>query len=179
MPIVRSKKPADIQAINTASVIASFLEKADYADVKTVEGNVTLREFVAAMLSYYPWWIIFLYRIRAVFVKMLGMKQDKAPDRLPRLNPEDVSMKPGELAAFFTLRLAKDDQYWIAETPEDKHLRAYLGVIVEPINENLRRFHVVTIVHYKHWTGPVYFNTIRPFHHLVVSCMARAGAGCK
>ena len=33
----------------------------------------------------------------------------------------------------------------------------------------------LTVVHYKHWTGPVYFNVIRPFHHLVVRQMARAG----
>jgi hypothetical protein len=35
---------------------------------------------------------------------------------------------------------------------------------------------VVTIVHYKHWTGRLYFNVIRPVHHFVVSGMARAGA---
>ncbi|MCP5103876.1 MAG: DUF2867 domain-containing protein, partial [bacterium] len=34
--------------------------------------------------------------------------------------------------------------------------------------------HVVTIVHYKHWTGPVYFNLIRPFHHLVIRRMMKA-----
>jgi hypothetical protein len=36
---------------------------------------------------------------------------------------------------------------------------------------------IKVVVHYKHWTGPVYFNLIRPFHHLVVSRMARAGLG--
>jgi hypothetical protein len=39
-----------------------------------------------------------------------------------------------------------------------------------------RRFHVVTIVHYNNLAGPVYFNVIRPFHHLVVKQMARRGA---
>lgn len=38
-------------------------------------------------------------------------------------------------------------------------------------NTTLRRF--ITTVYYKHWTGPVYFNLIRPFHHLVVSRMAQ------
>ena len=37
------------------------------------------------------------------------------------------------------------------------------------------RFYIMTVVHYKHWTGPVYFNMIRPFHHLVVRRMALAG----
>ncbi|NQY75258.1 MAG: DUF2867 domain-containing protein [Candidatus Margulisbacteria bacterium] len=26
-----------------------------------------------------------------------------------------------------------------------------------------------------HWTGPIYFNLIRPIHHLVVTKMAKAG----
>jgi hypothetical protein len=37
------------------------------------------------------------------------------------------------------------------------------------------RFRVVTIVHYRHWTGRLYFNLIRPFHHWVVTGMARSG----
>jgi len=45
------------------------------------------------------------------------------------------------------------------------------------VANGLIRYYIVTIVHYLHWTGPVYFNLIRPFHHLVVARMARAGAG--
>ncbi|UCD31297.1 MAG: DUF2867 domain-containing protein [Desulfobacterales bacterium] len=37
------------------------------------------------------------------------------------------------------------------------------------------RFYVMTTVFYKHWTGQVYFNLIRPFHHLVVARMAKSG----
>jgi len=28
-------------------------------------------------------------------------------------------------------------------------------------------------VHYRSWAGPVYFNTIRPFHHIVVGSMMK------
>jgi hypothetical protein len=156
--------------------ITALLKGADHVDVKIVEGHASLREFIAAMLSYYPWWIVSLYYVRAVFVRLLGMRQPGRPDELPRLKPEDISMTAGEHAAFFIVHLAREEEYWIAETPEDKHLQAHFGIVVEPVNHNLNRFHVVTIVHYKHWTGPVYFNTIRPFHHLVVRRMARAGA---
>jgi hypothetical protein len=48
-------------------------------------------------------------------------------------------------------------------------------VVVEPLTMG-NRFLVVTIVHYRHWTGPVYFNVIRPFHHIVVWQMMKAGA---
>jgi hypothetical protein len=50
--------------------------------------------------------------------------------------------------------------------------------VAEPLANDLIRYYIVTIVHYLHWTGPVYFNLIRPFHHLVVARMARAGARC-
>ena len=59
---------------------------------------------------------------------------------------------------------------------DDKHLRAALGVVQEPAAEGRRRLRVFTIVHYKNWAGPLYFNLIRPFHHMVVTAMMRAGA---
>jgi hypothetical protein len=159
--------------------IAQLIKGSDYIDVKTVEGQTSLRQFIAAMLSYYPWWILFLYRIRAILVKLLGLYRHPAPETLPELTPEDVSFVAGASVTFFTVRKAKLKHYWIGQTPEDKHLRAYFCVAVEPMKDNRKRFHVATIVYYKHWTGPVYFNLIRPFHHLVVGRMMQAGIHSK
>ena len=164
-----------MKLIDDIAEMAPLFERSDVVDIKTVEGLTPLRQFIASMLSYYPWWIVLLYRIRTVLVKLLGLAEHQAPEVLPNLQAEDVSFVAGNPVTFFTVRLAKEGQYWVGETPEDKHLRAYFGVVVEPLAQNRRRFHVITIVHYKHWTGPVYFNLIRPFHHLVVSRMARAG----
>ncbi len=155
--------------------MAPLFERSDYVDIKTVEGHTQLREFIAAMLSYYPWWVVLLYRIRTFLVKILGLVEHEAPEALPDLQAENVSFVAGDEVTFFTVRLAKEERYWISETPEDKHLKAYFAVIVDPLAEDRKCFHVVTIVHYKHWTGPVYFNLIRPFHHLVVRQMMRAG----
>lgn len=159
--------------------IAPLFEGSNYIDIKTIEGKTSLRRFVASMLSYYPWWIVLLYRIRSALVKILGLVAHEAPEVLPSLQPDDVSFVVGDVVTFFTVRLAKEEHYWVSETPQDKHLKAFLGVVVEPIAENRKRFHVATIVHYKHWTGPLYFNLIRPFHHLVVSRMMRAGLTCR
>lgn len=155
--------------------MAPLFEGSDYVDIKTVEGRPQLGEFIAAMLSYYPWWVVLLYRIRAFLVKILGLVEHEAPEVLPDLQAEDVSFVAGDEVTFFTVRFATEEQYWISETPEDTHLRAYFAIVVEPLVEDRKCFHVVTIVHYKHWTGPVYFNLIRPFHHLVVRQMMRAG----
>ncbi len=164
-----------MNTIDQIPQIAQLMEGSDYIDVKTITAQISLRQFIASMLSYYPWWIVFLYRIRAILVKLLGLYKQPVPEALPKLGPQNVSFVAGEAVSFFTVRLAEEKHYWIGETPEDKHLSAYFGVVVEPIGAHRKRFHVVTIVHYKHWTGPVYFNFIRPFHHLVVGRMMRAG----
>lgn len=155
--------------------LKTVLRNADHVDVKTVQGRVNLSGFIAAMLTYSPVWLAFFYRIRKVFVLLLGMQQDEDPEILKPLNAADISFQPGETASFFTVRYAEKDRYWIAETPDDKHLRAFFGIFRQRVNQQENRFHVMTVVHYKHWTGPVYFNVIRPFHHLVVKLMALAG----
>ena len=132
---------------------------------------MSLREFIAGMISYSPGWVKFLYGVRWFFVRLLGMKQEGLPQELT-MQPEDVSFVTGEPAAFFSVKMAQEDKYWFAGITES-HLTAHLGVVVEPGQPNC--FHVLTIVHYNRWTGPVYFNVIRPFHHLVVGQMMKAG----
>ncbi len=152
-----------------------FIQNADHTDIKTIDGSVTLRHFISAMLSHCPWWILFLYRIRSFLVGILGLVKHEKPDVLPSIRPEDLSFTPGENASFFIVKIAKENVYWISETPEDKHLKAFFGVVAETISDKTTRFHVFTSVKYIHWTGPIYFNIIRPFHHLVVSSMMRYG----
>jgi hypothetical protein len=153
-----------------------YFQNADHVDVKTIESDVDLRCFISGMLSYYPWWMVSLYRIREILVGILGLVRHEKPETLPSINPEALSFKPGEKASFFIVRDAKEDMYWISETPEDKHLAALFGVLSDKLSQNRTRYHVVTSVKYLHWTGPVYFNLIRPFHHMVVWSMMKAGA---
>ncbi|WP_420632146.1 DUF2867 domain-containing protein [Candidatus Leptofilum sp.] len=152
--------------------LPELMETADHIDIKTISGDVSMRQFIAEMLSYYPDWIKFLYRIRWFFVRLLGMKQEGIPQNMV-MQPENVSFVPGDPAAFFKVQMAEEDRYWfVAET--ESHLTAHLGVIMEPGHDE-NRFHVLTLVHYHRWTGPVYFNVIRPFHHIVVRQMMKAG----
>jgi hypothetical protein len=100
------------------------------------------------------------------------------PDSQPQ--PQDISFTPGDAISFFEVKAAAEDHYYIAGSTES-HLTAHLAVVREGVAnpENIEspksRFYVITIVHYHRWTGPVYFNVIRPFHHLVVSQMGKAG----
>lgn len=165
--------------IHTHQALTAFFNDVDVTDVKTIEAEVSLRSFIAGMLSYYPWWIVMLYRVREVLVRTLGLVRHEMPEESPVIAPENLAFEPGRNATFFIVHTAREDTYWVAETPPDKHLKAYFGVAAEPLGGGRTRFHVFTTVEFLHWTGPVYYNLIRPFHHLVVSAMMRAGSGRK
>jgi hypothetical protein len=161
-----------VTAVQELTAIAPLLADADHIDVKTIESDLSLSAFIAGLLSYQPAWMTFLYRLRWAFVRLLGMKQQGVP-RPTRMNPADVPWQSGEAAYFFKVVATAPGQYWFAEAAE-AHLTAKLGVVAELLTADRNRFHVVTVVHYNKWTGAVYFNVIRPFHHLVVSSMMKA-----
>ncbi len=101
--------------------LAPVLEGADHIDVKIVTGAVDLRAFLAASLGYQPGWVVGLYRVRAVFVRALGLRQERM-SRRPRLTPGTVPMRPGERVGSFTVRLAAEGRYWGETT-----IRWFLG----------------------------------------------------
>jgi len=146
---------------------------ANHIDIKLAVGKVTMNQFVAGMFNYQPAWMSFLYRVRWGFVRLLGMKQEGIPQAL-NVNPDTLDLTVGDKLAFFDVDAVESDRYLFVSASES-HLKATLGVIREPLADGNSRYYAVTIVHYKNWAGPVYFNVIRPFHHVVVSQMLKAG----
>lgn len=159
--------------VNRIAAVATRLDTADHVDIKTVETTLPMRHFIAGMLAYQPSWMTVLYRVRWLFVRLLGLKQTGIPPS-QALTPTDISLTPGDKATFFTVVAAAEEEYWLVAATES-HLTAHLGVVVEPLADERRVIHVMTIVHYHSWAGPVYFNVIRPFHHIVVRAMINAG----
>jgi hypothetical protein len=155
--------------------LAAIAEKADYIHVISVECQKSLREFLAGALSYMPEWMRFLYRVRWVFVRLLGARQDGIPSRRP-MTPEEVAFAKGENASIFTVVAAEEGSYWLGEAT-DKMITGYLGMIAQPLGSGATRFHIVTMARFRHWTGPIYFTVIKPFHHLVVFFMLRETIG--
>jgi hypothetical protein len=153
--------------VHRIPALAPLLESADHVDVKSATGPVSLRAFVAAVFSYQPGWVTFLLGVRWAFVRLLRLDQDGIPHS-PRATADDVPLTPGETFDFLTVKLAEDDHYWVGEFV-DKHLTGTVVALAEPASPGgERRYLLMTIVHYNNWAGPIYFNVIRPFHHLVV-----------
>jgi hypothetical protein len=160
--------------IGTVPELTSLLSDADHIDVKTVESAATLREFIAGAMSRPPGWMRALFRARSVLARLLRLRDPDIPVGAP-LRPEEISFAPGGRVAFFTVTAAAENRF-IVLAAADSHLVGYLAVVAEPSPGGRTRFEVATVVKYRRWTGPLYFNTIRPFHHLVVRSMINAGA---
>lgn len=142
----------------------------DEIDVKTARGDVTLREFIAGALGQSPLWVKGLFAVRIAVAAVLRLETTVPDSR--RMRPETVSFTPGEKDAFFTVVRGEEDHYLLLKIA-DNHLMAYLAIITD--NERPATFKVVTLVQYLRPAGRFYYNLIRPFHHLVMLSMCRAG----
>jgi len=152
--------------------LADLLPTVDVVDVKTIRGAVSLREFVAGSLGHSPLWIKGLFAIRMGVALVLRLETTGIPDTR-RLRPETVSFTPGEKDAFFTVVRGEEDHYLLLEIT-DNHLIGYLAFITD--NEQPEsELKAVTLVRYLRPAGRFYYNLIRPFHHLLMFSMCRAG----
>ncbi|HWD80291.1 MAG TPA: DUF2867 domain-containing protein [Kribbella sp.] len=143
----------------------------DEIDVKTARGDVTLREFTANALSHTPFWVKGLFAVRMAVAAVLRLETTGVPDSRG-MRPETVSFTPGEKDAFFTVMRGEEDHYLLLKVT-DNHLIGYLAFITD--NEKPATFKVVTLVQFLRPAGRFYYNLIRPFHHVIMLSMCRAG----
>ncbi len=151
--------------------LAALWEKADDLHVLTFDSRMPLRDFLAALLSYMPGWMRFLYRMRKRFVTLLGANQDDIPEA-EDIRPRDVPFTPGHTAAFFTVIAAQEDRFWLAQA-RDEIITGHLGVVVEEQGQGAHRFHCISGATWRNWRGRLYYTAILPFHHLVIRCMVK------
>jgi hypothetical protein len=157
----------------TAPELAPVLDGADYIEFKEIEGEVSLREFVAGALGRQPGWVKVLFAARVLLARALRLDSAGIPSR-GRLRPDDVGFAPGDKVAFFTVRSGAEDRYLVLGA-EDNHLTGYLTIVAEPVSGARKRFQLGTIVHYHRRAGRLYFALIKPFHHLIIRGMLRGG----
>lgn len=155
----------------TLHVLDDLIPVVDEIDVKTAHGDVTLREFTAHALSHTPLWLKGLFAVRMAVAAVLRLETTGVPDSR-RMRPETVSFTPGEKNAFFTVMRGEEDHYLLLKVT-DNHLIGYLAIITD--NEKPATFQVVTLVKFLRPAGRFYYNLIRPFHHVVLLSMCRAG----
>lgn len=152
--------------------LADLLPSSDVIDVKTVTGQVTLREFAAGALGNESAASRALFALRVPVARLLRLDMAGMPART-RLRPEDITFTPGEPLSFFTVERGEEEHYLLLKVV-DNHLVAYLAIIIDDSGTE-REFKVVTLVRYLRSAGRLYFGLIRPFHHIIVHFMCRSG----
>ncbi|NRQ32543.1 DUF2867 domain-containing protein [Nonomuraea sp. NN258] len=150
--------------------LRTLVDGADLVDVRTIDGQATLRAFAAGALGWAPWWLRGLYLARGVFARLLRTAHPDVRPGSDGMTAADIPFEPGRRIGFFRVVDAVEERYLLLSA-SDSHLAAHLALVAEPEN----RFRLVTVVKYLHWTGRLYFAVIRPFHAVVVRGMARAG----
>jgi hypothetical protein len=152
-----------------------LLEGADHVDEHAMDGTCSVLDLAAGILSYRPGWMTFLWRVRVWLLRALGQGDRAVPDR-QRWTAEILPRIPGERVGFFSVVRSDGETHWIVEGKES-HLEAAMVVCATGLPDGRKRFHVVTVVRYHNPAGRVYFNVIRPFHHLVVHAAMRSALG--
>jgi len=167
----------DIGRFARIPVLAEYVDGADHVDVKSGEGLRTLREFVASVLIYQPGWMRALMKVRGWLLMSLGQGKQVVSEKVC-MTAESLPVEAGEKVRFFTVTDSDGETYWMA-VGEESHLGAALCVVAEPVDgkPGVQQFHVITVVRYRNWVGPLYFNLIRPFHHLIVVAAMRTALG--
>jgi len=160
-----------MEYVQSIPEIKTLMQDADYVDCYSTISSKPLRVMVASCLSFMPGWARALYWLRAGFVRLLGMRQEKIPFAAP-VREEDVSLTPGDQVKFFTVTMARDESYWVGGATE-KHLSGHIGIVAEKLQDGRKRFHLLAVVKFRHWTGPIYFNVIRLFHCVIVKAMLK------
>ncbi|WP_319759302.1 DUF2867 domain-containing protein [Maridesulfovibrio sp.] len=159
--------------LNSIPQLQKICANADHVYSVKFKSRRNMEDFLIRLMSYKPGWLTLLYKVRGVLARIMGFKHNEFMDH--GLKVSDYNFKRGGQVDFFNSVGFEADKFWLGAV-EDTHLTGYIGVVLESAENGIHLYHVFTIVHYTHWTGPVYFNLIKPFSHLVVYCMANYAA---
>ena len=154
--------------------LPEIMDGADHVDVKSFVGQGSMREFLERLVGYEPAWYKALFAVRGVLARRLGLKHDEIVES----GKPGADLSPGGKVGLFTTESADEGdepRWWIARV-DDKHLSAWICVAATSGPNGATRFSMGTVVRYNNWLGPLYFNLIRPFHHLVVVGIGRHAA---
>ncbi len=141
--------------------IETVSQGADYRDWKSVYGRVPLDFFVANVLKYWPVWFQSFRVPQVIIASVFSMRLG------PRGRSVAVPMTQGDHVAPFKVVSAQSDSHWIGKA-EDKNLVAHV-VILASKQDMRTRFDVGTFITFRRLFGRLYFQMVRPFHHLVLS----------
>lgn len=132
------------------SLIIKYLP-ADYKDCFwdeiTENPYMSVNELFNLMFSQYPKWIMRMYYIRNLIVKLFGVKINKS---------------------FANMIIEQNDNEIIIGA-KDKHLTFHVSLFCSDVKDKTQEVSITTIVKYENILGRIYFAAIWLFHRIIVS----------
>lgn len=161
-----SRKPVNIR---------NLVRVAHHIDTHKIQSNRSVAAFVASFLSYRPAWVNALYHARPILMHVLGAKPESFPYQ-GLIRARDIEFEAGSKVWFFTVRDGQPDRRIVLRA-SNALLIAYMVIERTADTGGEPVFSVTTMVRYRNRIGRIYFNIIRPFHHMVVSAAMYEASG--
>jgi hypothetical protein len=152
----------------------------DYADTfmaEWVSDQVpSSDEMIIALFCQPPSWLIFLFRVRNLLVKMLRITAETkfsngCVDQTKNAENLAEAIREGRSYGMFSVPFKSQAETVLLGV--DRHLDFYLSIQVQSNGDRQQRLSATTMVRYKNKTGRLYFFFVRPFHRLIVPVMMK------
>ncbi|MDR2954895.1 MAG: DUF2867 domain-containing protein [Prevotella sp.] len=138
-----------------------------YSCIAKANSQITPDDILVSFWTVMPKWVDNLFKIRNSIVKVLGLRTDNN-DSFQEL---EKCIRNGENYDFISIVDKSENETVMLLS--DKHLDAYLSVLIQDVGDGQQEINVITLVKFHYWLGYLYFYTILPFHHLVVKGMMK------
>lgn len=136
------------------STIAKGFGTIHYQDIYTVRKQThSSAEEISKEILVMPSWIGLLFKLRNRIVGVFGLKTDRST---PKSDP------------FFTVIENREDEIVMGE--EDKHLNFRASLLKD---ESANTISLITLVHYNHAWGKIYFFPVKPFHKIIMKFLLK------
>lgn len=145
------------------SLVSGF-QPADYVDVYVCEiedKGITADDIMEVFWTDMPRWVTALFKIRNFLVRFVGLKGGGKDMQILK-----DCIRQGTSYGMISVPAKSPEETVLCL--DDKHLKAYISVLMKDVGENRKEVYFSTLVHFHRRLGYVYFYAIYPFHHLVV-----------
>lgn len=150
------KKVRKIDSIPEESDVLNGFGSVDYVDTYaiSVKTSLSAEEVSRELMSHaMPCWVRFLYRVRNLFVRVLGL--------------EAVNRNEGAESVF---TLIAQNEHEVIMGKDDTHLNFRGAILLDRESDTLS---FITLVHFNNWRGRLYFLPVKPFHKLIVKSLLK------
>ncbi|MFW5656138.1 MAG: DUF2867 domain-containing protein [Bacteroidota bacterium] len=128
-------------------------------------------EFCARRFLFtWPRWVRFLFALRGILAKFLGLNHSDEVSTLNNLNKSSPA-REGEMLSFFEVKQNQPSEMVLFAA--DSHLDAGLSFLLQH-NDQKTVLYATTVVRFHKKRGRVYFFLIKPFHKLIMRQQLKA-----